>query len=445
MNLAIFIIYILAILSIVYLYRIKSKHRYDESEYLVSNRKIGVWGVAFSSLAATITAAGVLFAFGVTILYGKASYGIHIAYFFQLAIMALFAPFLYKVLKNSEAPTLSNFFRKRFGKYTEKSYALISTIFMFGLVVGTFSINIQLLETFLGMGKYMATIISFAIVIFYLFIGGFKAVVQTDKLQFLVMILFSISLVFFIQDPVSFTSTVDIPNWFSGAFWILFPVFFFSNIANVATWQPIIAAKNEKVAQKGLIISSFLSMIFFIPIIWASFTFARELTNADPNTALFQGMNLVFPETVIPFLFIMVYATAMSTLDTSLFYTSTNTVRNLLPKKLKFSIKDVSLIKIFLFVFSLLAIALSFFVPGFVTLILSLFPMIGITAFPLFLGLFTRIPDKYTTFSMLTGLLVFIYLLISPPENYLWNVAPALVTGVIMILYLPYKIIRDLN
>jgi len=193
MNIIIFVLYIAIVFSFTYYYRIRQTAKISNETYLVSNRELGMWEVAFSSSAAVFTSAGVLFAFGLAIAFGMPGYGIMIAFLLSPLFLAIFAPRLHKIARERNVLTLSDLIKSRFGLYSEKVYAFISVAFMFGWMIGAFNINIMLLEKFLDIDKYIATIISFAIVIAYLTIGGFKAIVKTDKLQFLVMLSFSLA------------------------------------------------------------------------------------------------------------------------------------------------------------------------------------------------------------------------------------------------------------
>ena len=144
MNTIIFIIYILVVLSVTYYYRIKQK-RPDAESFLVSNWDLGVFEVAFSSAAGVFTAAGVLFAFGVTIAFGFPGWGIMIAFFLAPFVLGLFAPYFYQIIRDKKLHTLSDLIRERFGIYSEKVYATITVLFMFGWMIAAFNINISLL------------------------------------------------------------------------------------------------------------------------------------------------------------------------------------------------------------------------------------------------------------------------------------------------------------
>jgi SSS family solute:Na+ symporter len=445
MNIFIFFLYILVVFSLTYFFRIKKEKKLNTKTYLVSNRKLGMWEVAFSSSAAVFTSATIFFAFGLVTAFGMPGYGIMTIFLLTPLLLAFFAPYFHKIVVKKNILTFSDFFRVQYGGKTEKIFALISVLLTFSWIVASFNINITLLEKFLEIDKYIATIISFSIVIIYLIIGGFIAIVKTDQLQFIIMLLFSITISFFIKNPVPISETIDIPAWFSGIFWLFAPVFFWSNIASPSAWQPVIAAKNKKAARNGLLISVILGLCFYFPLMWLSFTFARDLPGVDHNLVLFEGIGNLFPDFLTPILFIGTYSAMISTLDTSLFYTASNTINNLLPRNFTKKIKKVKLIKISIIFFSITAIIGSFYIQGFVEFILAITPIIGITAFPFFIAMFIKLPDKATCLAIILGLICFIYLFFFPPQNFLWNTLPALVTGFIMILLIIYKLTKKNN
>lgn len=430
MNTILFLIYVVVLFTLAYYFRTSGK---SESGYLVSNRNLTTYEVGFSAVASTFTATGVLFAFGTVIAFGTGSYGIFIAMFLTIALMSIWAPKIWHWAKKEQILTLSELFKHRFGPLSEKMFAIISIILQFSFLVGSFSISITLLDRMLGLGQLNAAIVSFGIVIAYIAIGGFKAIVKTDQFQYLVMLLFVFVITLSINNPVPVAKVIDIPGWFSGTFLVLAPVFFWANIANPNTWQPVIAARSAISARRGLLLATVLGFLFYGPIIWLAATFAVEFPYSNPNEVLFEGIGKLFDSALAPLLLIALYAAMMSTLDTALFYCATNTVRNILPSKITERFGLISPTRFLTVLFAIVAVSGSFLIDGFIEFVLATFPIMGVAAFPLVVGLFWRASDIAVGFSMIIGTLAFFYLFFFPPENYLWNMSPALLTGFILI------------
>jgi len=439
MNTIIFTIYLVLVIGFSYYYRVRSSGA--DANFFVAKRRLNTLDVAFSSVAAVVNPFTILLAFGMAALFGPAGYGLYIAFFVAYAIAAVFAGKFYTKMSASNSLTLTDYIRNTLGPWSEKTYAAITVLYMVGAVVGSFVINVQLLEIFLGMERLLATVVSFGIVVVYLLISGYKGVIKTGVIQLAIVGVLLLVAVFAIPSTTSFTSTVDLGAWFSGPFWVIVPVFFFVNIANPSMWQSLIGAKSEKVARNGLLWGAALLTVLIMPIVWISFSVTAALPDADPNNILFDAIGPVISQNMAPFIFVGLYAAMMSTLDTSLFYSASNITKNLLPKR--WQKKPIQTTRVLVVLLSIITVILSLSVSSFIDFIMNLAPLIGVLAGPFILSIFIRLSDKASTVAMIVGTIVFAYLFINPPTNYQWFLAPAFVSIGIVIVSLIWKKVKN--
>jgi len=404
-------------------------------EYISAKNSLGVFDIAASATAGVLDVASVFVLFGATLLFGAAGVGIWLAYLVATILIAILTPYFYDAVAGDDAWTFSDFFRVRFGKYTEKTFGIISSLYVLGLIVGIYSINLVLFAKFLDVGTYWATIISFAITMIYVLVGGFRGLVNTDIIQYVIMLVFLTAAAIFFPEAEGATASFEVSSMFTGAFLMLVPVIFFQNMVKPAAWQPIIGAKNKSTAIKGMWLAVVLNALVVVPLVWVSLSYAQLLPDSVPTEVLIDALGTVLPGFLTPVVFIGLLAALMSSLDSALFFIGTNVTHNLIPKRFSESFGELKLVRVVIVLVSLFAVLLSILVPDFVTLVFNLMPLMGVVALPFFIGLFVsgRGFDLGTAIAMVCGALSFAYMFVNPPAQFIWNLIPIVVSGVVCI------------
>lgn len=190
-----------------------------------------------------------------------------------------------------------------------------------------------LLQIIFGLDFKLSIVISTVISISYLFVGGFRADVYTDILEFFLMFLgFSLIIPFaglkygwvdFIVanvPPEILTLTGGnsiqyIVAWFLIAVWTL---------VDPGFYQRCYAAKNEKVAKYGILISILFWMIFDFMTMTAGLYSRAILPELEqPLMAYPMLAEVVLPKVAKGLFYIGMLATIMSTLNTLVFISAT--------------------------------------------------------------------------------------------------------------------------
>ena len=417
----------------------RSSYRHQETDrgFLVANRSLSTWGVAASATVGVIDSTAILIMFGSVLLFGPGGIGIWFGYFIATVCLALLAPRFYDHVQTYDLHTLSEFFRFRLGPNTERIFLVVVTLFSIGLIIGIYSINLVIFEHFLGLGVVSATIVSFLVTLSYVLLGGFRALVRTDILQFAIVLSLIAILIWFIPGTER-VSAGTIPDWFSGAFWAIAPVIFFQNMIKPAAWQPILGARSRATARSGMWLAVLCNFLIIIPAVYVSFAFAATLPTAAPDQVLLDAIGPVLPELAGPLVFILLFAALMSSLDSIIFFVASNLVRYSYPYLALKYLTQIGLTRIAIAFVALTTSLLAILVPDFVTFGFAIVPLVGIMAIPFLAAMFydfTAI-DSIVTFSCIVSLLVFIYLFVFPPANYLWNILPILLCGASLLTYL---------
>ncbi|MEA1986513.1 MAG: hypothetical protein U9N76_03355, partial [Candidatus Marinimicrobia bacterium] len=238
----------------------------------------------------------------------------------------VFAIFLAKKIQKNRNYTIPELIEKKYGKTS----SIISSFFVFILISpAPYLLIVGVIFALIFPGSNILwAIIIFIISSFYLYKKGFKSVVQTDVLQFILMfvgfiILFVLLIVkypivshFNLHLPKShFTLTGGLPityifSWFFIALW---------TIVDPGFHQRCSSAKSPKVAKNGILISIIFWAIFDMLTLTIGLYAKTLLPNIEPLYTYPLIASKILPIGVLGLFFTGLIATVMSTLDSYLF------------------------------------------------------------------------------------------------------------------------------
>ncbi|HHE54990.1 MAG TPA: sodium:solute symporter family protein [Caldithrix abyssi] len=253
-----------------------------------------------------------------------------------------------------------------------------------------------LLKYFLNLALLPALIISALVSIIYVYWGGFRSVVQTDKLQFVFMFsgfaLLVLYLSFQVSTPTLILTQLDASHLsLKGKLsWQEIVVWFF-----IASWtfidpgfhQRCAAAKSPAVARKGILISiAFWALFDSLTLLSGLYAFVL-LPGIEPLLAYPKLASQFLPPFLRGLFFVGLFATIMSTIDSYTFLSAIGIGRDLIweLKKNKDSNAN-SFVRLGLIITGLIAVAMAYLIPSVVQLWYSLgslfippliFPVLG--------------------------------------------------------------------
>lgn len=292
--------------------------------------------------------------------------------------------------------------------------------------------------TFLDLSLNKALLIMGVIAVTYTVVGGLKAVIYTDTVQWLILL----SGLIFIAIPVSyiklggFTAIRDtvspefltltnvtwqqILNW---AFTII-PIWFIG----MTLYQRIYASKDKKTAQRAW----FIAGLFEYPVM--AFTgvllglFSRVALDAgmlgeftmggmiDPEMGLPALLRTILPVGLMGLVLSAYFSAIMSTADSCLMAASGNIITDILGKHE--SKNSLRLSQLFTLIIGVTALLLAMKMPNVLELMLHSYSfMVSGMIMPVLAALFTKKPDnKGSLWSMITGGSVTLLLIVLPLE-----------------------------
>lgn len=203
---------------------------------------------------------------------------------------------------------------------------MLATITIFFWTVGFILMQLisagEVLRFMTGVPYWVGVILAAGTVASYLLTAGFRAVVITDRIQYMALVVLLV-IVFF---PA--TLQVNLGEAFVGAAirpidWSEAIAFFILGALNMIVsadmWQRVYAARNEVHAKRAFWLAAALvaiaGVLLLIPPLYAR----AMLPAVPPNEALYRSLQLLLPQWLLGFGLVGVLATIIACLDTMVF------------------------------------------------------------------------------------------------------------------------------
>lgn len=397
---------------------VASKRVNSLDDYYVGGKKLGYWLVAFSARATGESGWLLIGLTAMGALAGFSAYWVVVGEVLGVAVSWFFMAKRFKTLTDKyDSITIPDFLESHFKTKTHLLRvvaALCLSIFVIIYVSAQIDITGKAFETFLGVNYYTGAIAGFLIVVAYIFVGGFVAVVWSDFFQgFLMFIgLLALPLVAYFAidhsgDIYGTLKSID-PNlvniwgafedpWMQAASMLGFAFIGLGFLGSPQVYVRFISVKDTKEIDKGkwvAIIFTFITDAAAVSIgILARYLFTE--IGQDPESVLGlagEDSLMVLLKATFPFFIVAIYiaiilSAIMSTIDSLLVVASSAITRDLYQKVLHPEIGNKDLSKMsarVTLLMALLALALAMsvaiFVPGRTVFWFTIFGWSGIAA-----------------------------------------------------------------
>jgi SSS family solute:Na+ symporter len=258
--------------------------------------------------------------------------------FWYITYIAM-AFFFVKKIRAYNVVTLPELVEKLFGPKAARVAAIFNFINVIPIAY-TISFGI-FLQAMFGGNLYVYTLLGTVIAIIYSAISGFRSVVYSEVIQFIVMVS-SVAIVLFASIftfggwdyltanlPESFFSATGGHGWGATLVWGFIAL---STLVDPNFYQRILAAKDAKVAKNGILISTVIWCFFDICTTFGAMYARAHMPGLDPNQAYMMYAIDLLPHGLRGFFLAGVLATILSTLDSYLFVASNTIAYDLIPK-----------------------------------------------------------------------------------------------------------------
>ncbi len=350
------IIYFIILLAIGYF----SSRKESKEDFLIAKRNLNSWQT-MATINASKTGSVLMIFIALTYLWGIAA----IWYFIGMVLgILIFLPFGLKLKEKSKGKyyTFADYFKYNYGKNIAYLVSLLTIFLMFGFAVINLIAGTKIFLFFTTWPFWLCAIIMVSIVITYLLLGGFRAVVKTDIIQYIAMVIILAMLAFTLFNG----SLIPASEWnlFKADIGTMIGFFLLGTIFPFAMpdmWQRVYSAKNKKSLRNGILLSAIIYFIFALLLSLISLTVKAKFPSIDPDLALIYGFNNLLPVGLIGLSVVLIFSAIMSSLDTYIFTASSSIIQDFYKRSKEKTIKDMRTVMVIL---ALLAIVLAITLKG---------------------------------------------------------------------------------
>lgn len=284
--------------------------------------------------------------FGVTALtFEKGIYNFLTQGVFWYVSYIIFAFLLVKKIRQHNAMTIAGLAGQLFGPKAERLTACLNFLNLLPLA---YTISLGLfLQAIFGGALILNTTIGVALVTAWSIWGGFRAVVFSDLVQFVFMILGVVLVVVFawaqMGSPLVLMDKLPATHldWSGGekiSSTLVWGFIALSTLVDPNFYQRCLAATSEKVARRGILVSTIIWFIFDCCTTLGALYARVAMPDADPQNAYFKFSIQLVPPGVRGLILAGILATILSTLDAYLFNAATCVSYDFLRLKERFKI-----------------------------------------------------------------------------------------------------------
>ncbi len=320
---------------------ISRRHKSDESagSFILGGRMLTL--PAFVATLVSSWYGGILGVGEYSYMYGVSTWLVFGIPYYIAAL--LFALFLAKRARQAEVLTIPDRLDAVYGQPTAVAGSVI--LFFMTLPAAYILMLSVLLQILFGWSLWVGAVLGTMFSVFYVFLGGFKAVVRTDLFQFGLMFAgFILLFVFllinyggfeFIRNNVPITHL----TWHggnSGWYIAVWYVIALSTLIEPAFYQRCYAAKSANVARNGIFVSILFWVVFdFLTTSCGLYARALLPELANPVASFPALAELVLPAGLLGLFALALLATVMSTIDSYSFLAASTFSRDIVWRMFK--------------------------------------------------------------------------------------------------------------
>ena len=333
------------------------------SDYYVGGKKMGYWLVAFSARVTGESGWLLLGLTGMGAIAGYSAFWVVLGEVLGVAISWYFMAKPFKKLTDKyDSITVPDFFESHFQTKTHRLRiiaALTLAIFVIIFVAAQIDITGKAFEDLLGVNYFAGALTGFFIVVAYIFVGGFVAVVWSDLFQGILMffglIILPVAIWFNLPEGTNITTSLNaidpaltslwgIHNdpWLNVATLFGFAMIGLGFLGSPQVYVRFISVKNTEEIDKGRWVAIGFTLITDSAAVLVGILGRIVFTSAgqDPEAILGQGgeevivlvVNNFFPTLIVAIYIAIILSAIMSTIDSLLVVGSGSIVRDLYQK-----------------------------------------------------------------------------------------------------------------
>lgn len=321
----------------------KGSKRITEEEFLVGSRDVPDWKLA-GTVASGVIGGGVLLVFSeYAFRYGLAALCIIAGLVLGTLAMIPVALKFKNLADRQLFYTLPDLYSFEWGSRAGLLTTVIVAFWTIGFIVMQLVSAGDLLALMTGLPYWVGVVVAAATVASYLIASGFRAVVITDILQYLALLLLLVFIFPLAATKVDLVAALRMPShehFRLGDAIGFFVLGALNMVVSANMWQRFYAAKNLAHARRGFGYSAVLialsGLLLLIPPLFAR----TVLPNVPGNHALTSSLALLIPRWLLGFGVVAILSTVIASLDTMVFILGLSIGHDLYVRQLKMPVGD---------------------------------------------------------------------------------------------------------
>lgn len=433
MDFTLAVLFFLIYITIVVVIGIISSRKETEEDFMIASRKVAGFQVAATMSAGFFD--GAVLSIYLAYIY---QYGISAAWLFVglaigfVLLRRQYAKIIKQKAEEMKVYTMSEYFYRIFGKKNGLMFSCILVLQYFLLLIVNLIIAGKVLSLIFGLPYYLSVIIGGVVILTYLLLAGFKAVIKTDFFQLVIMFTMSLTVAVFLFGKTAIPASEFNPV--SLGFGNIIGFVLLGSIGIMVApdlWQRIFATKDEPNLKRGLGYSAIILPLLAVIISIVGLSTKQFFPNIVPEDSLITGFSQLLPFGLKEFGMVLLYAVALSSSDTITFMVSSIFTRDLKNYSSRFGDESMKkLTRFFMLLFVAFAVVIGIFYQNIIALGLSL-GSLSLALFPVILGSFYwKLKRKAVFWSLVLAIISVLVLFIGgylSPETAVVSLPVALV------------------
>lgn len=313
------IIYIVLIIAI----SIFVNRKGDSNSFLSSSRDRGTWSILFSKFAGAISVTTFISYTAYAYEFGFGIFGLLVGIIVGYILFGAWAaPKINALSSANNYVTQGDFVRHQVASKKEGNYSnWISALVQFFWIVMSVVGGAKIVSEFDLMPYEWAIVSMVGVVGIYTIVSGFKAVIVTDVVQALIIIVLIVVVAFGMYSQFDIAATLDAhQSKFDGG--KAFGLLLYGGLSVFALsdrYQLTFAAKSPGAAKKGMLLSILPIVLVAFVLLLVGLLIQVSYPDLDKDVAFIYGVSAILPNSLFPALLVLFFAGLMSTSDTAIF------------------------------------------------------------------------------------------------------------------------------
>ena len=413
------IIFFLIYIAIVVAIGIISARKESEDGFMIAERKVEGVQVAATMSAGFFDGATLSIYVAFLYLYGFSAIWLFVGIALGFLFVRKYAHKIKQKADELKVYTMPEYFFKILGKKNGLMFSFFLVLQFFLLLIVNLVISGKVLSAIFPIPYFVAVIIGGVIVLTYLLLAGFKAVVRTDFFQMIIMFVMSLSVGIFLFGKTNIpVSEFNLGTMGLGNIIGFLVLAGFGIMVAPDLWQRIFATKDERNLKRGLGYSAVILLVLGIVISVVGLATKQLFPNIVPEDALVTGFSHLLPFGLKEFGMVLLYAVALSSSDTVTFVVSSIFTRDLKNYSKKYSEESMKkLTRFFMVFFIAIAVIIGIFYQNILALGFSL-ASLNLALFPIVFGsLYWKLKEKAVFWSLILGFISIAILFVANQLN----------------------------